>query len=991
MANSKSYIREINLQNSTINLNTNKSIISDFAGFNRNTGVWYNGVLSSPYCKEEINNKAGDIITIGNDTYKIVNDALYKNDKLVKDYRYVTKVGTEILEDVGDNVLAYTPKVQIYREGSKACVKVNAGAYMGTIIPVGEYSASTIPRIVIDDESGSWCIIYGTWVVCYTIGTPTTRSLTWSPEAVLFSNDKWYMVDVSNNALINIENLGDTIRFDMTSMPIIKGAANVTGWTPAYRPVQVGSRYVFMSITDLRPSISPSVTLNTNNNSKVFQYLKGFEIEGYSSIDAEARPVYSREGKAVNLSIVPTKYNTYVQPLRGITKLAQIRTKFLSYNSYLAIPYSTMAGTATNKYLSNCSVDGPVTYMFESLYTAWGEDFMTLSGSTAGLPQSRNDNVSETPKYIGDALYPKLVGLFNENYSPEWMYTDVGSYKLIYNRDALVGISSVDGSIITPWNDVDENSLTITRDDGIYYYSLNNNAWVHITTSSRNSLRALKVGNNLLLNSVEDNCYDKNGKVSTFSTATTLANFTIDAPRSGLINVYNIVRASYMGENLKEWDLGNNWMSPWLEAIKKTETYYLSLVGRGDRPIWNATTLLNYKNVTNVRNVDWQETSSPTYSTATINFGYYLSNGQFGTYGGPGNGNADVYTSRNGSVLNYYTSWDGGVIRYDSRLKDVEKSFTEPTYYSLSPNIDIMSFIDGFNTISLIRVGNSTLQLLVKESELQLVYNLLSSVSNISDYFVLQGQQFGIINNYINRIEMTGGNVTSQTPITSVEGLKFLGNTDRQAFFFSPMNRTISYFSADNTLEYLMDATEVDSDTATAFSKQTNDIFLLLKDRVVVFTNSGSMWEMLYPASHITFGSNSWSDGNRTWSYYKTSEEQKKVPIEIETLWWGDTTTRKMMNVDCVYVELWDDNYSNGTFEISFDGLVNNVATTKKQVFNVREKDWDRVTKTTYLRYQPAFQNCSSFRLNIKSDLAIKRLAVGYSSEGIPTISKNNI
>ena len=39
MANAKSVIKKINLQNVTINLNKNKSIISDFNGFNKNTGV----------------------------------------------------------------------------------------------------------------------------------------------------------------------------------------------------------------------------------------------------------------------------------------------------------------------------------------------------------------------------------------------------------------------------------------------------------------------------------------------------------------------------------------------------------------------------------------------------------------------------------------------------------------------------------------------------------------------------------------------------------------------------------------------------------------------------------------------------------------------------------------------------------------------------------------------------------------------------------------
>ena len=97
------------------------------------------------------------------------------------------------------------------------------------------------------------------------------------------------------------------------------------------------------------------------------------------------------------------------------------------------------------------------------------------------------------------------------------------------------------------------------------------------------------------------------------------------------------------------------------------------------------------------------------------------------------------------------------------------------------------------------------------------------------------------------------------------------------------------------------------------------------------------------------------------------------------------------MNVDCIYVELYDDNYTPGKFEISFDGLVNNTASTKKQTFNVKTSDYDRVTKTVYLRYQPAYQNCAAFKLNINSELPIKRIAVGYTSEGTSLISKNNI
>lgn len=981
MANAKSVIRDIDLKNVTLNLNKNKSIISDFVGFNKNTGVWYNGVLSNLYCNND--KAADDIITIDNDVYKIIDNSLYKNDVLVKDYTNINKVKTEILGNINDNVIAYTPAVHIYYEGNDAYVK-----YGETIVPVGQYYPNTIPYIIIDKADNTWCVIYGNYIVCK--GMTEAKLLSIAPTAAIYSatKNKWYYVN-DDISLVNVLDASDVIVLDMTAN-LIEGAVSVSGWKPKYKAVQLDSRNVFASIYDLSVADKPTVTIN--KNIKTFKYLKGYYIEDAIS----ASPYYSRNGDAIDMSVIPDELTLYVQPFTAWSKMGSIRTKFLSYDSFLTLPYSTLANyqDVIDKpidnvedipdVLSKSSVDGPTSYYLES--TPVEIEFITLAGSTAGPSERYTDSEVYTMKYLGEANYPKLIGLFNESFTPEWLYTYAFNFKLIYNKDALVGISK-DGSIVVPWNDVDENTLTMTDND-IYYFSLSNNTWVHINISTENQLEAIKVGNNLLLNSLFDNCYRKD-KLFTYNVDTTLASFTILKPRVGLINTYGVVYYSYIvpkhiTENIQ---IGNYWLPYLLEAIKNTEKYFISIASNdNDGPIWASTQLLNYTGTTNVRKEGWQFTSSPVFDTATIDYSYYLNNMEL-----QNRESIDAYTSDTGSVLSYFKSWYEGIAKYNNKLADVEKSMTEPTYYNLSPNTDIMTYIDGFNTISLLKVGNNTLQLLVKESDLLLVYNLLSNVNNISEYFVLQGQQYGIINDYINKVDMVNGQVVAQTPITSVEGLKFLGNTDKQAFFFSQMNKTIQYFAADNTLEFLMDATEIDNNTTTVFAKQTNDIFLLLNDKVVVFTNGGSMYEMLSRAEYITFGDNSWSDGNKTWSYFKTNNEQERVPIELETLWFGDTVNRKLMNVDCVYIELYDDNYMPGKFEISFDGLMNNTVSTKKQTFNVKSSDYDRVTKTVYLRYQPAYQNCAAFKLNIKSELPIKRLAIGYTSEGTPLISKNNI
>lgn len=975
MANTKSVIREIDLQNTIINLNKNKSIISDFNGFNKNTGVWYNGVLSNLYFKED--EADGDIITIGKDTFKIEDDALYKNDVLIKDYSNSNKVKTEILGNIADNVIAYTPQVHIYYEGTSAYVK-----YDDVIVSVGTYNINAIPYIIIDKEADTWCVLYGTYAICK--GMTTARSLSFTPTVALYSeteypeinytDKKWHIVD--GTTLVNVQYPDDTPIALNLSAPLIQRAVTVDGWSPTFKAIQLNSRMAFFVIEDLDVS-APTVTINKND--KLFNYLKGFKVENMT-----AYPIYSNDGDAIDMSVVPDEYDILVQPYKAWSKLASIKTKFLSYNSYLTIPYCTRLGE-NNGNVAVSSIDGPTAYLIESAYTIGNSELVTLTGSTASVKDvSASIFFKPNSPSLEEADFPKLLGLFGKDYSPEWLSININGFKLIYNKDALVGISK-NNSIVVPWNDVDENTLTIMNDD-IYYYSLNSNAWMHINISSENKLEALKVGNNLLLNSLTDNCYNDD-KVSTYSVDTTLANFVTSYPRVGLINLYGIDTRTYIvPDSTTNYQLGNNWLTKMLEFIKNAETYYISLSTEDNGPVWAAATLLNYTKATNVRKEGWQYTLSPSIDTQIFDYSYYLNN--MSLYDTT---TIDAYTSTTGSVLSYFKSWYNGISKYNNKLADTEKSLTEPTYYNLSPNIDIMTFIDGFNTVALIKVGNNTVQLLVKESELLLVYNLLSNVGNISDYFVLQGQQYGIINNYINKVDMVNGQVVSQTPITSVEGLKFLGNTDKQAFFFSQMNKTILYFAADNTLEFLADATEIDNNTTTVFAKQTNDIFVLLNDKVVVFTNSGSMYEMLSRAEYITFGDNNWSDGNKTWSYYKTSPDQERVPIELETVWYGNTAVRELMKVDTIYIELYDNNYMPGKFEISMDSLMNNTVSTKKQVFNVKSSDYDKITKTVYLRFQPSTQNTSAFKLNINSELAIKRLAIGYSSEGIPLIAKNNI
>ena len=417
MANSKSVIREIDLQNVTINLNKNKSIISDFNGLNKNTGVWFNGVLSNLYCNSD--KTAGDIITIDNDVYKIIDNSLYKNGVLVKDYSNINRVKTEIVGNVDDNVIAYTPFVHIYYEGDSVYVK-----YGDAIVSAGSYNPNTIPYIIIDKAADTWCAIYGNYIVCK--GMTVAKQLSVSPTAALYSatKSKWYYVKIDKKdswhvfgdkvSLVSVTD-DEVVALDLAA-GILDGAVNIAGWFQRYKAVQVDSRTVFLNISGLTSADNPSVTLN--KDVKTFKYLKGYFIE-----DINVRPHYSNEGAAIDMSVVPNDVRLYVQPYNAWDKIASTETKFLSYNSYIIVPYSTAALDKDDQRVledsgypvSKSSVTGTAEYFLES--TSNNEEFITLTGSTAGPAKkvASLDADSFEVKNIGEANVPKLLGLFNSN------------------------------------------------------------------------------------------------------------------------------------------------------------------------------------------------------------------------------------------------------------------------------------------------------------------------------------------------------------------------------------------------------------------------------------------------------------------------------------------------------------------------------------------------------------------------------------------------
>lgn len=952
MANSKSVIREIDLKNVTINLNKNKSIISDFNGFNKNTGVWYNGVLSNLYCNSD--KTAGDIITIDNDVYKIIDNSLYKNDAFLKDYSGFLKVNSSIID--GEYVAM-----------SANCTVKSINASLTAVSKTGVSIVIAKNYFNIDNV---WIWDYKDYsVVFYSNSVAVWNGTAWSiatfsskKAAFFYNNDIQIITDANmrNGAVeIHYRNVsGTTGTLASGSVQyLIEGqvqfAANGT------LSIIQGPKGVYATVDTITALQDRSFNNSFERKDTVYFFIDENGLTRSTITTHNANTAASGEPCALMAKNL-NGYSIYGDRSSWKTMVSIDSDRWLHYRLFSIAPYI----------MYNGSYYGGVQTMYQSNLNSYL--FLSQNNYTTGYNGSGGSRAIVT---ITDSEPGELRGLLSSSNNLEFCFTDVGKFRLFYRNDSIIAIA-YNNQLLTEWYDIDENKITL-GDGYLYYYSVNGKKWVYVNISASNELTIKNLADRIIVNVVAENNAYNGEEFYTFSRAYV---------------------PLYIG-----WNRPLNWV--YYNAIDKVSGYYIdTFLNRILYP--KDTIYASFGRGTGYANTGDTDNVGPIWASIYWKYSkgrndnFTLLDNLYDT-SSPGSvyrsylTDIDVYTSPTNSVLTYQytltTNSAGVTTKTIASLVNTEKSATEPDYINLPVAIDVMKCIDTYSSVKYVSIAGSAYQLMIYNNLPLLLTQILSTTEGVEAFFVLQGQNYAVINGYIDIIEYSNGQIVNQTPITSVEGLKFLGNTDKRAFFYAPMNKTIQYFAADNTLEFLMDATEIDNNTTTVFAKQTNDIFVLLNDKVVVFTNGGSMYEMLSRAEHITFGENSWSDGNKTWSYYKTDTEQERVPIELETLWFGDTATRRLMNVDTVYIELYDDNYMPGKFEISFDGLVNNTASTKKQTFNVKSSDYDRVTKTVYLRYQPAFQNCAAFKLNIKSDLAIKRLAVGYSSEGIPLISKNNI
>jgi hypothetical protein len=277
----------------------------------------------------------------------------------------------------------------------------------------------------------------------------------------------------------------------------------------------------------------------------------------------------------------------------------------------------------------------------------------------------------------------------------------------------------------------------------------------------------------------------------------------------------------------------------------------------------------------------------------------------------------------------------------------------------------------------------------------KLIYSLSTQYYGIEDIFIIQGQGYFTQNNKIYSFKVSADYsiIESVNFITNIQGLTFKANTTREAYFWSKNDSSLYVFTADNILRKLYTATDITdiydaiyypSLDATVFD--TNIGLLCLNDNFGMFcinnTNNGHLY--LNPNGYITL----FSDKLYYYNLWFLDDTWTKKDIILSTKFYG-VGSNMISITDTWYFRLFADKSlyeqmdisRSGKLKLSIDALTDQGMSTETKEISIKESDWDALTDTLYIRYQPKLQRGVGISLNVESPFAIGYLGLGNIME----------
>ena len=514
------------------------------------------------------------------------------------------------------------------------------------------------------------------------------------------------------------------------------------------------------------------------------------------------------------------------------------------------------------------------------------------------------------------------------------------------NNGYISGISTNTGEILlSQWNDVNSDHIftDANGDEFILFRSETNRKFYRVTFSQqgRQQCKIKEINGMLVINANGlNNCYRlSDGKILTFAPAWN--------NRALLDNCYTLSQAAtdntkYMASCINEYNLKEN----------------ASIV---INPIPVLDDILVIKNNVKFYEIDVYGLERD-YNSLLVNY----------------------YTGDSSEIL-YKASSDYNQDRLvvNNNLKGLP--FPANTNGNIMYSPSIFSKFTQFGNDVFINEGANAYQLIKDGAESVLSYFLGTLIENLENVFILQGQYYAIINSQIFNIQFSGGVVQNISFVVSVENLQFCGNSVYQAYFFSKTNRCLYTFTGANILSQTQLIDKISEVYSYKYNQSTQSIILITDIGTIVASNLGMyLLEDFIPDDVFFYdkGVVFVSDSELTYLQYYEADGFEKHNIEVETCFYGMNNETVTIN-DCLYFRLFSEEHEEGEVKVSATTISLKGRKTETTVFKFKASDWDALTHSVYVRYQPKEQRGLGISFSINSPFKIASLSVGSKADAI--------
>ena len=305
--------------------------------------------------------------------------------------------------------------------------------------------------------------------------------------------------------------------------------------------------------------------------------------------------------------------------------------------------------------------------------------------------------------------------------------------------------------------------------------------------------------------------------------------------------------------------------------------------------------------------------------------------------------------------------------------------------------------ISGYSNNDLVRENETSYPLMYwNNSQKMYAYFLLSGIENMTGVFSLQGQQYTVDDNNIYAVSFANGIIQNVQAVCYKKNLQFLGTLPSQAIFWSAFNKTLYSFTGDRLVSKMFEASDIGEIKYVGQNPSSLSLWICTDKGAYILSDTDA-YRLNYICEEVVFIEDSAlivtsnDEGRQVHqiSLWNIGNGGEMVPVKLKTAYFGLGAEQKSV-MDCWYIRLFDENRVEGEVKVKVNTITDVTRHSEEKTFKINPSDYDE-NNIVYLRYQPKYQECTAMQLELESNIGIYELALGVNAtDSTAQVSKLN-